>query len=239
MKPVIGVETSLNYRENLFQVHNFYVEAVAEAGGVPLLIAPQQDGGYASEIIGRLDGILITGGGDVDPRCFNEENTGLSKGMSRERDITETQLIKAAVGLDMPILGICRGCQMINVVLGGDLYQDISLKQGTSNHNQDGDIPGWYPYHDIRIEQESIMYGIFGKKTIGVNSYHHQAVKNPAKGLRVTASSEDDIIEAIEGTENSFILGVQFHPEKMFHNDRSFLAVFEALINAAKIKEAI
>ncbi|MDI6601663.1 MAG: gamma-glutamyl-gamma-aminobutyrate hydrolase family protein [Thermoanaerobacteraceae bacterium] len=239
MKPIIGIAVSINYRENLFQVHKSYVEAVVEAGGTPLLIAPQADKTYAAEILGRLDGLLITGGGDIDPRFFNEENAGQSKSVSAERDITELELIKLAADLDMPILGICRGCQAINVSLGGSLYQDISLKPGALNHRQDDDTPKWYPYHDITMDKESIIYDIFGQRVIGVNSFHHQAVKEIGNGLKITAVAKDDIPEVIEGTNHSFILGVQFHPERMFQNDRRFLSIFEALVVAARNREAL
>ncbi|WP_162523506.1 gamma-glutamyl-gamma-aminobutyrate hydrolase family protein [Calorimonas adulescens] len=238
MKPVIGITTSINYKESLYQLHLSYVNAITEAGGTPLVITPQPERSYAAEILSRLDGLLITGGGDVDPVYFNETNSGYSRGISLERDVTELEIVKLAADMDMPVLGICRGCQVINVAMGGSLYQDISLKPDAINHRQDEGTPKWYPYHDIILDKESIIYDIFGERIVGVNSFHHQAIKEIGRGLKVTAVAKDDIPEVIEGVNHSFILGVQFHPERMFEHESKFLSIFKALIVAARNREA-
>ena len=233
MKPVIGVTMSINFKDKRFYVNDTYVEAVTAAGGIPVMLAPQLDEDYVYGAIDKLDGLLLSGGGDIDPAFFNEEDMDLSKNMSRKRDIMELKFVKAAAGMDMPILGICRGCQIINVAMGGSLYQDISLKKGVFNHEQNRDEPGWYPYHDIILDEGSKIYGILGQRTISVNSLHHQAIKQPGEGIKITASSRDGVAEVIEDTVHTFILGVQFHPEKMFGKDTRFLPIFDALITAS------
>ena len=154
--------------------------------------------------------------------------------ISPERDSFELLLARRAIERKMPVLGICRGLQLINVVLGGTLLQDIytDCAQGAIlKHWQEA--PDWYPVHDVRIKAGSRLHGIYGTETLDVNSFHHQAVKDAGNGLSVVAGSSDGITEAIEGTGSNFIVAVQWHPEDMWPENPVHLRIFEALIEEA------
>ena len=189
-----------------------------------------------THILEVIDGLVMTGGEDVDPlKWFNEEPVRALGGIAPERDEFDITLIRMAVEKGLPVLAICRGEQVMNVAFGGTLYQDIpSQVEGTYvKHSQNA--PSSYATHTIDIDRHSKLYKILGKESVVVNSFHHQAVKNIAEGFMITARAKDGVVEAIEREGDQFVVGVQFHPEGMVSKgDDTFLPLFEALIKASK-----
>lgn len=197
-----------------------YPKAIKQAGGTPILIRPEVD---AEALIPTLHGILIPGGADVDPALYDQPNTA-SEGIDPATDDLDLRLIRLAQRHHLPLLGICRGIQVINVALGGSLYQDLPTQRDASvNHNVKKPLKG----HPVRLEPNSRLAGILGTQA-EVNSYHHQGLDCLAKGLRAVAWSEDGLIEAIEG-EN--LLAVQWHPERMTELSE-VQALFAEFVNA-------
>ena len=168
----------------------------------------------AVEALSKVEAIVFTGGADIDPAYYGETiipEAGVE--IEAERDTSDVLLMKEALRKGLPILAICRGEQILNVVLGGSLYQDIPLQTGTAiKHRQEA--PSTEPSHKIGVEKNSLLYRLFGPDSLAVNSFHHQAVKQPAPGVRVTAWAADGITEAYE-TEDGLVTAVQFHPEKL------------------------
>ncbi|WP_066638298.1 gamma-glutamyl-gamma-aminobutyrate hydrolase family protein [Desulfolucanica intricata] len=226
MRPVIGITCAEDEVQGRAFLARPYYEAVVEAGGVPLLIPAVRE---VEEVLRVLDGLIFSGGGDVDPLFFGEEPLPESGEISPDRDLVELKLAKKAMSMGIPILGICRGAQVLNIAAGGTIYQDISLGYKTPlKHSQQA--PRWYPTHTINIDEESILAKLLGEKLLRVNSYHHQCLAKMGSDFKVVARSQDEVIEAFEGTGNNFVLGVQFHPETMWRRDRRFLKLFEVLI---------
>lgn len=210
------------------------MEGVNAAGGIAVLLPLDMGREMLEEVLDRFDGFLLSGGPDIDARYFGEENLKFGGKISPYRDAAEIKLARAAVELGKPLLAICRGLQVLNVALEGTLYQDIhsQLKdRELLKHWQEA--PDWYPAHDVKLEKDTKLRSCFRKESLGVNSYHHQAVKAVGKGLGITAVSSDGIIEALEHESHRFAVGVQWHPEMMWREDREYLKLFEALINSS------
>jgi len=179
-----------------------YVRAVEQAGGRAMLVPPSPDG--VEETLDALDGIIFTGGSDVDPELYGEAAQPETSGIVRMRDDAELALLRAALDRDMPVLGICRGIQVLNVGLGGDLDQHLE------GHRHDP--PGQFVQHDVAIEPETRLGRILGDRTT-VMSHHHQGLKALAPGLVETARAEDGLVEAVEAPDRRFTVGVLWHPE--------------------------
>lgn len=231
MKPVIGIVASWNEENETSVLPHTYVSSVLEAGGVPLAI-PMVGKAEADEILPKLDGIVFPGGADVDPAHYGERpHVKLGK-INPRLDEIELYVAKRALDAGLPILGICRGCQVVNVAAGGTLVQDIpSQVGGAMKHQQEA--PRWYGTHEVIVEEDSMAFEVFKTRRLLVNSFHHQAVRDLGKNLVVSGRAVDGVTEIIEGRKN-FVLLVQFHPECMWKRDRVFLRPFEALVEAAK-----
>lgn len=214
MKPAIGITVSIENERKDF-LYREYSDAIVQAGGVPFLLPIVENTEIIGEMARRIDGLLLTGGGDVNPMFFGEEPMPGLGGVTPQRDIMELDLIKIFFDQKKPIFGICRGCQILNVFMGGDLYQDLKTqKESVLQHIQDA--PRSHPSHSIRIKPDSTLYKITQKTIIRVNSFHHQAARSVVEPLHVSATAYDGVIEAIEGgDEDHFIMGVQWHPERM------------------------
>ncbi len=217
-----------------------YLRPLEAAGGLPVLVTPAT----GLDRLQEVDGLLLVGGWDVDPPLYGQDpdpQVADTLEIDRERDDLELAVIDVAQTRDLPVLGICRGIQVLNVALGGTLVQDLSL-WGISppTHQQRAQNPPpeeWEPVHTVQVEEESRLTGILGDGRVPVNSFHHQAADRPAPGLRVTARSPDGVIEALEGTDGRFVVGVQWHPERMVGHDARQRALFEAFIAAARARE--
>ena len=215
-KPLIGV-TARYSNENGLASHyakTAYIEGVRMAGADVLLIPASEDPSACDRIMKSLDGLLLTGGADVSPQLYGEEPIRQVKFSRIADDRFESALIQAAREQGKPILGICRGLQILNVALGGTLYQDLHAQgAATLCHLQDEAI--WEEgTHSVSVLEGTVLSGILQSSKVLVNSYHHQAVKDLASGLIVSARSSDGVVEAAE-TANGMVLGVQWHPERM------------------------
>ena len=228
MKPLIGI-TFLSSR--ITGTSQNYIRAIEEFGGTPLPLYP----GISKETYIGIDGLLLTGGGDIHPSNFGEEWHPTLKYVDETRDELEIPLCQKAVEADLPVFGICRGIQVMSVARGGSLYQDIhaEYRQDALIHTQVDDEDS---RHEIEVT-DGLLNKLIGKRTDEVNSSHHQAVKDIGEGFVVTAhSTADSVIEAIEAPSKRFVLGVQYHPERMFKTPASREhrgKLFEAFIQAA------
>lgn len=207
-------------------VNNDYIESVEKAGGIPIQLPVISDLDDVYAQLEGLDGLIMTGGSDIDPSLYGEEVSNDCGYIMHEVDVYDLSLIKAADALGIPVLGICKGLQVINVAFGGSLYQSQKAQvKGTLKHFQDA--PRYDATHAITIE-DSFLSSVLGNKT-RVNSFHNQSIKDLGEHLTVTASAPDGIIEAIEKKEGTFMCGVQFHPEMMAKFDRQdMIALFSA-----------
>ncbi len=194
-----------------------YCEAVERAGGVPCLIPLMADLENLRPLYDKLDGIIFAGGNDISPQMFGEKPYPTTKSTSDRRDALETKLMRWALHDHKPILGICRGMQLLNVVNGGTLYQDIPTDlPDASDHEISAHFKSFeHQGHTVRIKRDSKLAGIMKQDTMHTNSLHHQAVKRVAANFEAVAWTDDDVIEAIESQDSYFTIGVQCHPEAL------------------------
>ena len=232
-KPTIGITG--NFNEGNCTVADGYIRSVLAAGGTPLIIPPYEERDALLSTLNRIDGLLLTGGGDINPLFLGEEPVKELSNINHRRDRQELLITRLAADRQIPILGICRGIQIMTAALGGQLYQDIHSQHPKPCIKHDQQLDRSYPSHTIEIEPESLLSRIFGNaEELYVNSFHHQAVKEPAPGFKACAYSTDGIIEAIESTEYKSMLGVQWHPECMILcGDESMLPLFRWLTKEA------
>ena len=232
-KPTIGITG--NFNEGNCTVADGYIRSVLAAGGTPLIIPPYEERDALLSTLNRIDGLLLTGGGDINPLFLGEEPMKELSSINHRRDRQELLITRLAADRQIPILGICRGIQIMTAALGGQLYQDIHSQHPKPCIKHDQQLDRSYPSHTIEVEPESLLSRIFGNaEELYVNSFHHQAVKEPAPGFKACAYSTDGIIEAIESTEYKSMLGVQWHPECMILcGDESMLPLFRWLTKEA------
>lgn len=236
MRPLIGIPCQGNLRTayRRFCVGQSYCRALEMAGGAPVLIPLVEDEQALLDIYQRLDGLLLAGGGDIDPHHFRQVRMAQVRYVDPPRDRVEMLLVRRAVKDDLPVLAICRGIQVLNVALGGTLYQDIpSQIPYALRHNFHPDYPRNHLGHEVEIKHDTRLAHIVGSQRVGVNSFHHQAVKEVAPILSVAAFAPDGVIEAVEAQDRRFVLGVQWHPEELVKDDPRMMRLFEALIEAS------
>jgi len=228
MRPLIGITS---YEEPVawgawnveaVLVPSAYVHAVERAGGRPLVVPPADEG--LEELLGALDGLVFSGGGDVDPGAYGAEAHDEVRGVNPKRDEAELELLREVLQRDMPVLAVCRGSQVLNVALGGDLVQHLPEIVGHDRHLH---TPGEFGDHEVRVGRETLVGGILGDRA-PVKSHHHQAFGRLGAGLREAAWADDGTIEAIEDPSRRFALGVLWHPE-----EGEDLALFAALVAEA------
>ncbi|MEW5725289.1 MAG: gamma-glutamyl-gamma-aminobutyrate hydrolase family protein [Thermodesulfobacteriota bacterium] len=214
-------------------IYRDYPRGIEAAGGAPVLIPTPADHDTAASVLERFDGLLLSGGLDVSPRLYGEApRPGLGE-INYERDLFELDLIRRAVDLGLPILGICRGLQILNVFFGGTLYQDLlSQVEHPLAHQQKA--PKHVNTHQVALARESRLFELAGAASFWVNSGHHQAIKELAPGLLAAARSSDGVVEAVEKPDHPFLLAVQWHPEATFSQDPTSQKVFHAFIAAAR-----
>lgn len=211
-----------------------YIHAVVAAGGVPVLIPLGLADEQLLAIFERLDGLLLPGGGDVDPAVYHGRQHETLWGIDGDRDRVEMFMVRTAVARQKPMLAICRGIQVFNVALGGDLYEDIfAMMPNAMRHDNYGKKPRNYLAHDVAIEPGSLLARQLGTMTTAVNSLHHQGINRLAAELAVSATAPDGLIEAVEVPGHPYALGVQWHPENLIQDNPEMLALFKGLVAAA------
>jgi putative glutamine amidotransferase len=232
MRPVVGVTLGDGDRPGYHSMREDYVRSVERSEAVPVVL-PALGPEDAAALLDRLDGLVLSGGIDVDPALYGEPPHPKLGRVDRHRDEFELALTREALARDMPLLAICRGQQVLNVATGGSLVQDIpSELKGAVTH----DAPGRRTRrsHTVEVTPGSRLGEILGEGTLSVNSFHHQAVDRLGKGLVVSArSSKDGVIEGVERPDAAFVVGVQWHPES-FWKDRSFQRLFDAHVQACR-----
>jgi microsomal dipeptidase-like Zn-dependent dipeptidase/gamma-glutamyl-gamma-aminobutyrate hydrolase PuuD len=227
---------SVNHKEDLSCISEAYVDAVVKAGGSPVLIPLTNEIAVLDEILSRIDGLILSGGGDIYSPLYNEALHPAVESYDLERDNYDIQLIKRAAEKQIPVLGICRGHQVINVAFGGNLIQDIPSQLPDSGINHNETEIGVIAMHSVRIQPGSGLHQIIKEENIWVNSLHHQAIKTVAPGFEAVAWSEDGLVEAIESVDGKSVSGVQWHPERMVATDNTtMLSLFRKLINDAEL----
>lgn len=215
-QPIIGI--TMNERDDLLYVKDLYIEKVIRAGGYPVLLSSQLD----EKIVHKIDGLLLTGGGDIAPDLFGEGPHPKLGRITPRRDQFELALTKAMLREDKPILAICRGMQLLNIAAGGTMIQHIDpMHAQFIQHDQQA--PSSFRSHAIEIDGRSQLYTLIGEDKMMVNSFHHQAVRHVPAPLKVSARAKDGVIEAIESSRHRFAMGVQWHPECLQGKDSDAL----------------
>ncbi|HUT35831.1 MAG TPA: gamma-glutamyl-gamma-aminobutyrate hydrolase family protein [Planctomycetota bacterium] len=205
-----------------------YIGSVLDAGGLPVLLAPVDGSGVAA-LVDIVDGLVLTGGRDYDPAAYGEPRHPATQLLDPRRNTFDLCLARAALERGLPVLGICGGAQLVNIALGGTLIQHVPDAFGAAIVHQWAG--GDEPFHDVEVAADSRLAGVVGGGRLRVNSSHHQAVGTLGEGLRIVARAPDGVVEAIEGTGASFLLGIQWHPERM-RTRPDQMALFRALVHA-------
>lgn len=233
-KPIIGISSSLKDQVLLVPTDN--IQAISDHGGVPIVL-PNLQGDEVESIAQLIDGLLLTGGGDIDPTLFGEEPLQGLGTITPERDNFEIAIIQKMIELNKPILGICRGSQILNIAVGGDMYQDIYSQHEKSLLQHTQLAVRSHASHFVQVNDGTILRNIVQREKLKVNSFHHQAVRRMPKDFQVSALASDGVIEAFESKIHHFVMGVQWHPENMVTNmDSSSAAIFRAFTQACVSK---
>jgi len=239
-RPVIGIPCSI-YPDSWFTPANgnaiSYLRAIEAAGGIPSLTHLTDDAEVLDAHYDRCDALLLAGGEDVDPACYGAAPHPRLGTTNPQQDEVEIALARRAVAEGRPVLGICRGVQLLNVALGGTLYQDIPAElPGALAHDESTERRDMsYLAHPVALEADSWLAGRLDASEILVNTLHHQALRDVAPGLRVTGRAPDGVVEAVEGTSSGFVLGVQCHPEELWERaDRRWARLFEGFVAVAR-----
>ena len=240
--PVVGITGRTDQSVRLpnlllFSITTAYVHAVESAGGAPLVIPPHVEKAKLRAIFEHLDGLLLSGGGDILPALFGEEDSGLLWAVDERRDRAELALARWALAEGFPLLAICRGIQVLNVAAGGTLFQDIPTQVSHAlSHSIVAGNPRARVSHTVEVKAGSRLAALLGAGELGVNSAHHQAVKAVGAGLVITARAPDTVVEGLEAPDHPFCVGVQWHPEAMVASFPVMRRLFEGLIEAAQAR---
>lgn len=245
MRPIIGICANHTPKDCIGEITGLglpgqdwnllaadYISAIEQAGGCPVIIPVMQDLENIGPLLEILDGILFSGGSDIDPAYYGELPHDELGSINPIRDKWEFALCQYVIkNSKLPILGICRGNQMINVACGGTLYQDIQSNNIAKFNHHLINYPKWYATHKVNIQPDSKLSKIFGAVQIKTNGFNHQAVKSIGNGLKITMQAEDGLVEGIESADDRFIIAVQWHPEMMLERSDEFLCLFKAFVD--------
>jgi putative glutamine amidotransferase len=234
--PLIGVTTSITVGKSPERayVNSAYLHAIQRAGGVPVALPPQLDADALLRLLAEIHGLLLTGGGDMDPALFGELPHPTLYEVAPSRDVLETTAVRVVMERRRPILAVCRGIQVLNVALGGNLYQDLGTDPGMELRHSQPEARD-QPTHKVVVEPGSHLARILDTEELEVNSMHHQAVKRLGAGLRAVAWAPDRIVEGVEAEDGSrFVVGVQWHPEELVGHSEPARRLFAALVDEAR-----
>ncbi len=237
-QPVIGLTCGFNETESRESVHRSYLDSLLSCGALPVILPLTDDPAALEAMVNRFDGFVLTGGGDIDPRRYGQWQKPCCGIISPLRDEMELRL----AGLlsrrtDKPVLGICRGLQVMNVALGGDLYQDIAAEKGAEAMRHRQTQPEPYPSHEVIVTMSSLLDEIVHAHSIEVNSLHHQAVRKLGAGFEPCGVASDGLIEAAALEGHPFYLGVQWHPERLWETSDSDRSIFTSFVEACRARE--
>jgi putative glutamine amidotransferase len=238
-KPLIGCTTYRKISDqsppiDILGLMPAYLDAIVAAGGVPVMIPLGLSDDDLREIIQQMDGILLPGGGDIEPSAYHGEGHPTVGSVDEDRDRVEFTVARTAVAQQKPLLSICRGLQVLNVALGGSLWQDVELLMPQAMHHEHhGSHPRNYLAHTVNIEPDSLLARQLGCTETAVNSLHHQGIQRLADSLRATAVAPDGLIEGVEVIGHPYAVGVQWHPENIIQNAPHMLGLFQGLVEAA------
>ena len=240
-RPVIGIPAAVHERPSApgatyYQFNGNYPAALAATGALPVIIPLGLPEDALADLFARLDGLCLAGGVDVDPADFGEARHPALGHVDAPRDATELTLAQWALAADLPVFGVCRGIQLLNVAAGGSLYQDLAAQMpAAQRHDFDlADSPWERPVHAVRVAANSRLAALLGTDEVMTNSFHHQAIKEVAAGFTPSAWTADGVVEGIESADRRFALGVQWHPEGMFTTDPRAWGLFAAFVAACR-----
>ena len=233
-KPIIGITPLYDIERQSSWILSEYINAIEYSGGIPVVLSINNTKNEHERLLEVLDGVLFPGGQDISPLQYGESILDVCGPIVPFLDETEMTLARMAYECGKPIMGICRGSQMLNVALGGTLHQEISLRKEKDTmliHWLKDKMPKDYPIHSVQVSRDSRLFDCLGKDMLMVNSLHHQSVKALAPGLKVVASSDDGIVECVESIDrDKFLMGIQWHPELLFQRDEDSRKIFKYFI---------
>jgi putative glutamine amidotransferase len=236
MRPLIGIPCQADFREGskrpIYANNRAYVHALEDAGGIPVLIPILNDISVLEALLTRLDGLLLSGGGDIDSLRYQAEPHPLLGSVDKRLDEIEFSLARWALDAAMPVLGVCRGMQLLNVACGGTLYQDLGDEYAGAMEHCRRDLPRKTLIHSVRVEAGSRMERLLGTNKLCINSLHHQAIKVPGKNVIISGRAEDGVAELMEVTDQRFVVGIQGHPEEIYTQEPAFGQIFAAFVDA-------
>lgn len=231
-RPLVAVTAAKNEAGNRLLIHNGYMQMLLRHGVMPVLLPMVTDESLLEEIAEYFDGFVISGGGDIDSAIWGEPLHEKASGIDHERDAMEIALLRILhAKKTKPVLGVCRGAQAMNVAMGGSLYQDVP-SQVSNPLNHSNREKEYEAAHEVEVFPGTLLSDIVGTGTLGVNTLHHQAVREVKDPMMISAIACDHVIEAIESCEHPFYIGVQWHPERLGEKDRGADALFESFCNA-------
>lgn len=228
-KPVIGITARVE-KDQTYTLDPVYGKAILQSGGLPLIV-PIVDEEDIPLLCERLDGLIVTGGGDINPLLYGEEPHPSLGAVYPGSDNYEKELIEEFLNLDKPFMGMCRGLQMLNVTLGGTNYQDLEAEYEGKLYQHLQLAMRTHRTHSVELEEDSLLYEIMGEKKFNVNSFHHQGVNKVSDKLKVVARAADGMVEALESKDYQFVIGIQWHPEEFaLQNDQASINIFDRFV---------
>ena len=233
-QPMIALTPGLQENEEFLLLHHTYMEQLTREGCIPVMLPLITDEAALTGLIGRFDGFVLTGGGDIEGRWFGTETSPNAGAISPLRDAMELPLARLLHQSGKPVLGVCRGSQVLAVALGGTIWQDLPTEYPGYAVAHRQKAPQYYPSHEVTILEDSLLHGILGVSRARVNSVHHQAVRTLPEGLKATAWAADGVLEAFEDPARRFFMGIQWHPERLRDGGIASDCIFRAFAEACR-----